>query len=248
MTANGGSPVEAPGFFRSMPRPLMALFVLLGLFAIVSTLVLIARPPLQQSIAVEDRRPPPRATLSHDTGRLVPGPAPSPSAQASLPPRCDAVSSTRVVGFGGAVGRLDRVFMRLCSIAGRGAGALIPEAMKGLAGTTVRFAVFERTGVESTVDFATRTIWLNAKLSNNRLQYLSAVPVIVHEAFHLAHADAPVDARQELLARRAEWDACRLLIRPRDLPRWCKDARTLAELPDATAIARLVAAGYAPER
>src|ERR1043166_3246909 len=79
-------------FIDAMPRPLMIVFAVAGVVAVVAALVFIINPPESATIPVQQRRPPPRGTLSHDVGRLIPAPVPSvlPSPQ----PACSAFSST----------------------------------------------------------------------------------------------------------------------------------------------------------
>jgi len=225
-----------------MPRPLLVVFAITGLTAVVVALVFIINPPRSATIPVQDRRPPPRGTLSHDVGRLVP--APVPSVLPSLPPACSAFSSTTLkVGPAGAA-RLRGVLSDLCRLSHGGVPADVSAALGGLKGSTIRFAAFQRAGVESTLDFATKTIWLNLKFSQSNQPLEDVAPVIVHEGWHLAHAGDAVTAEQELGARRAEVDTCRQLIAGDKWPRWCDDARTLTDLPVARAIALLVSAGY----
>jgi hypothetical protein len=229
-------------FIDAMPRPLLVVFALAGVAAVVSALVFIIHPPESATIPVQDRRPPPRGTLSHDVGRLVP--APLPSVLPSLPPACSAFATTVLkVGPAGAV-RLRGVLADVCRLSHGGVPAEVTTAIGGLKGATIRFAAFQRAGVESTTDFATRTIWLNLKFSQSNLPIEDVAPVIVHEGWHLAHPTDVVTAEQELGARRAEVDTCRELISAEKWPRWCNDARTLTDLPLARAIALLVSAGY----
>lgn len=229
-------------FIDAMPRPLLVVFAMAGLAAVVAALVFIIHPPESATIPVQDRRPPPHGTMSHDVGKLVP--APLPSVLSSLPPACSAFSSTALkVGPAGAV-RLRGVLIDLCRLSHGGVPADLTIAIDGLKDATIRFAAFQRAGVESTLDFATGTIWLNLKFSQSNLAIEAVAPVIVHEGWHLAHLSDAVTAQQELDARRAEVDACRELIAADKWPRWCDDARTLTDLPVARAIALLVSAGY----
>jgi len=229
-------------FIDAMPRPLMIVFAVAGVVAVVAALVFIINPPESATIPVQQRRPPPRGTLSHDVGRLIP--APVPSVLPSLEPACSEFSSTVLkVGPAGAV-RLRGVLSGLCRLAHGGVPADLTTAIGGLKGATIRFAAFQRAGVESTADFATRTIWLNLKFSQSNLPLEEVAPVIVHDAWHLAHPNDAVTAEQELGARRAEVDACRELISADKWPRWCDDARVLTDLPVASAIDLLVSAGY----
>ncbi|HEV2685604.1 MAG TPA: hypothetical protein VGW79_03105 [Actinomycetota bacterium] len=229
-------------FIDAMPRPLLVLFGVSGLVAIVAAIVFIIHPPESATIPVQDRRPPPRGTLTHDTGKLVP--APLPSVLPTLAPACSAFSTTTLkVGPAGAL-RLRAVLSDLCRLSHGGVPAELTTAIRGLKNSTIRFAAFQRAGVESTADFATGTIWLNLKFSESNIPVEQVAPVLVHEGWHLAHPKDAVTAEQELGARRAEVDACRELMSVDKWPRWCNDARTLTDLPAARAIALLVSAGY----
>jgi hypothetical protein len=231
-------------FIDAMPRPLLVVFLLTGTVAVVAALVFIIHPPEFSTVPLQDRRPPPHGTLTHDTGRIFP--APLPPAAPRVSPPCKALSSTVLkVGVAGAE-RLGAVLTDVCRLAHGGVASELTTAIGGLKGATIRFAVFQRAGVESTADFATRTIWLNIKFSRSNLPVEQVAPVIVHEGYHLAHSQDAVTASQELGARRAEVAACRELISVDQWPRWCKDARALTDLPAARAIALLVSAGYRP--
>ena len=229
-------------FIDAMPRPLLVLFLVAGVVAVVAALVFIIHPPEFSTVPVQERRPPPRGALTHNVGKLAPAPVPSP--EATLPPACAAFSTTVLrVGPAGAV-RLRQALVDLCRLSHGGVPADLTIAIKGLGTSTIRFAGFRLAGVESTADLATRTVWLNLKFSESNLPVEQVAPVLVHEGWHLAHLGDAVTAEQELGARRAEVAACRELMDVSKWPRWCNDARTLTDLPAARAIALLVSAGY----
>ncbi|HVL33604.1 MAG TPA: hypothetical protein VM600_08495 [Actinomycetota bacterium] len=241
MTQKTEPRADAPRFTESMPRPVFVLFALLAIAAVGASLAVIIQPFKRDVIAVEDRRPPSSDTHTHDVGRIFP--APVPSDQQTLPPPCEAVARTRILGYGGAVGRVTRALRDACTLDGPGVDPRIPTAISGLEGATIRFADFERTGVESTVERSTKTIWLNVKLANAKIPDVQIVPVILHEAWHLAHS-ARITASQELDARGVEAAVCAELVPIDDHRRWCKDARALVALPREDALRRLTAAGY----
>ena len=170
-------------FLESMPKPLMAVFVVLGLGAIgVSLAVLFFTPG--DTVALQDRRPPPASTFSHDVGRI--GPAPIGSVVPTLPPACDAVRTTKLVASGDGVTRLRAILEDVCRLAGGGAGDRVTAAARSMGGVTLRFGGFDRTGVESTADFATKTIWLNIKFALRSRAVEELAPLVLHDAFHLA--------------------------------------------------------------
>lgn len=233
---------SGPRLIDAMPRPLLVLFAAAAVAALVAVAALLVSPPGRDDVPVAERRPPPRGPYSHDVGDLVP--APLPTAVPTVEPPCEAVRGVRLIGGGDALRRLNAALTRACGLVG--AGEEVDRAVRALAGATVRFGIFDRSGVESTVEFGARTVWLNAKFAVRKVPVSHIVPVLVHDAWHLANPSEPVSAAQELAARRVEATACRGLIAPDDRPRWCEDADALARLPEARAIERLVAAGYSP--
>lgn len=228
-------------FVDAMPRPLLALFALVSLTALVVSVLALLRPP-QAPVAVQDRRPPPRGTLSHDVRRVFPAPLPSQVERIEAP--CPAVAGVVPQGGVAAVRRLEVALERICALTKGGVAPELGQAARGLAGATIRFADFRRTGVDSTLDYASRTIYLNVKLALSRTPVTHVAPILLHEGWHLEHGAEPVTAAQELSARRVEVAACRELIRRTDWPRWCRDAAALTDLPEARALDLLVAAGY----
>lgn len=229
-------------FIDAMPRPLFIVFVVAGVVAVVAALIFIVHPPEPSTVPVAERAPPPHGTLSHDVGKLNPLPVPTPLP--AIAPPCEAVARTTLAAGPAGVARLRSVLTDVCRLASGGVAPEVTTAVEGLRGATVRFAGFERAGVESTADLATRTIWLNIKFSQESMPVEEVVPVLLHDAWNLAHPKEAVTAAQELGARRAEVGACRELIAIDKWPRWCNDARTLTDLPEATAINALVSAGY----
>jgi hypothetical protein len=207
-----------------MPRPLLVLFAVATVIGLGIVAYALVFPP-SSDIPVEQRRPPGTGTRTHDTGRVATGEAPSPLPE--YDPPCEAVATARPVGGVLAVRRLREVLELVCTIAGPGVPAEVTEAVGGLAGTTIEFAGFARTGVESTADIGTRRIWLNAKFSETEMPVREVVPVLLHEAWHLARPDIAVTAVEEYRARVAEHETCRQLISREDWPRWCHDAASI---------------------
>src|SRR5438445_93867 len=94
-------------FIDAMPRPLLILLLVAGVAAITASIVFIVSPPKFSTVAVQDRRPPPRGSLTHDVVRIVPGPMPS--HVPSFAPPCSAVASTHLIAGGPGVQRLRAV-------------------------------------------------------------------------------------------------------------------------------------------
>lgn len=232
-----------PRLVDAMPRPLLVVFALAAAAGIGIVIWLLVRPPSFETVSLEQRRPPPRGTFSHDVGRVFSLPPPSPLP--AYEPPCPAVATARPLGGVPGVGRLRAVLEQVCTLAGGGVPPEVGQAVAGLRDVTIQFAEFRRSGVESTVDFGVRRIWLNVKFSARDMPVREVVPVLLHDAWHLAHADEAVTAAQELLARTVELETCRNLISIDDWPRWCTDAQALVGLGRARAIEALVAAGFA---
>src|SRR5438477_5333447 len=109
-------------FIDAMPRPLLVLFLVAGVVAVAAALVFIIHPPEFSTVPIQERRPPPRGSLTHDTGRIFPAPLPSAAPRVSAP--CSALSTTVLkVGVAGAV-RLGAVLTDICRLAH---GGVAPE-------------------------------------------------------------------------------------------------------------------------
>lgn len=232
---------EGVRLFDAMPKPLLVVFAAFSVMALAAVALLLLRP-VAGGVALEDRRPLPRGSFSHNAGAIAP--APVPSVIPTLPPACPAVARTTVVAGGDGVVRLRSALKEICGFVGGGVASEITEAIKGLDGAVLRFGGFDITGAESTVDFATRTVWLNIKFSLRRTPLVELVPVILHDAWHLARASKEITADEELAARRAEVEGCRQVIPISKWPRWCRDADDLTRMNPEDAVRLLVSAGY----
>ena len=228
----------------AMPTPLLVVFVITALIAVTASVVVLIRPPAFEEVLLQERRPPPASPYSHDPVRVFP--APIPDEDIAFDPPCEAVATADPVGGVAFVRRVTSALSDICTLQGASVGPQARAAIGGFAGTEIRIAEFERSGIESTIDFSTRTIYVNLKLTRRDTDVAPLIPVLLHEAWHLAHSDRNITAAQELDARRAEHEACRQFIRPTEWPRWCEDAAGLVERPEAEALALLVSAGYAP--
>lgn len=236
--ADGG-----PRLIDAMPRPLLVLFVALGLFAVGASVWFLIKPPRTDAVAVHARRPPAEdSTLSHGVGRIYP--APTPSAIRRIEAPCPEVEQVTPLGGPSAVERVRLMLVEVCGLAKGGVGDEIAAAIEGLPRARIRSAQFDRTGVDSTVDLRQRVIYLNTKFVLAKIPIRQVVPVVLHEAYHLAHSGERITATEELAARTVELAACRELVRATDWPRWCSDANTLVSLPRARALDLLEQAGY----
>jgi hypothetical protein len=223
----------------------MVVFGLAAVAAVVASVVVLVRPPTFGTVALQDRRPPPAGVYSHDPVAVFV--APTPDVPIPYTPPCKAFAGTRPIGGVAFTERVTEALAQLCTLRGPSVPPDVVAAARGLAGTTIRIAEFERSGIEATLDFGSRTIWVNLKLTQRRSDAAGLIPVLLHEGAHLAAPDEPITAERELAARRVELEACRQFIRVADWPRWCEDARDLTALERADALALLASAGYARE-
>lgn len=226
----------------AMPRPLLALFAAAALAALALALVLMIRPPKPATLALGERRSPPRATLTHDVGRIVPAPVPTP-----FPPEavaCPAFAGVRIEGGEAAFRRIADGLRPLCALAGPSISVELRQAIEGLRDVTIRFAAFQRTGEEATTDLSRRRLYLNVRFARSNTPTILPAPVLVHEGYHLAHASERVTALGEFRARQAELEACKHLI---DRDKWirnCDDADRIVGLGEARGVSLLQAAGF----
>lgn len=226
-------------FRRSMPRALLIVFLAVAMGGLVLTVILVANPP-HREIEVAERRSPPAAGFSHETGEIIPAPVPTPL-PATNPP-CEAVSGVVVEGGEPAIARLSGVLERLCRLVDGPAD--VASAVEALSGARIRFARFARTGDPSTLVVSERLIYVNWVFSRRDVSASYIMPILAHEGWHLAHAREPFTALQEVRARSVELAVCRLLLDARRWPRGCTDAENLLRGGEAAAAANLVEAGY----
>lgn len=187
-------------------------------------------------VPVAERRPPDAGDLTTAVGELAAGDA----APEPLGGSCPVVDGIRVAGEARDTAALRDGLAELCEVALPGE-VVAPLRRFGSLRGTVRFAVFERTAVDTTARGAGSdgpAIFLNAKYSRTAEAWLA--PLVVYEAVLLSGGD-PADAEVVLRAREAELTVCRTLGLEDATP-GCRDAAELLGLPDAAAALR--AAGY----
>ncbi len=195
----------------------------------------------RESIDVAARRPVGTATVTHDRGDA----ALNRTTDRVAGPGC--AGGITLVGDRGATAAGRRALSATCQLLESGR---FPTAQQGLArwaaeDGVLRFAVFERSGVDSSarIDDGHPVIELNARYQFQ--DATQAAPFVVHELVHLASGGwpgAPVTAAGELAAMQAQAAACGRLAFATQAPRGCVDAETLAAADDP--LARLQAAGY----
>lgn len=216
-------------------------FVLLAVVAVPVALAvfLVAFPFLgSDELPVTDVRPPPPAggAFSHDVGEVTVGSAEPQPADAE----CPAVSGFAVAGAESDRQRLDTGLNALCDT---GVSADASPALAALrdAGAVVRFAVFERTEVNSVVEVGADPprVLINARFAGVP-QPRWVTPLIVHEA--VMFDGDPATAATAVAARRAELAVCEALFDPDDFSSGCETAAELLALDDPAAALR--DAGY----
>jgi hypothetical protein len=232
-------PIELP-IKQAMPRGLLITFAILASVAIVATGWLLVRPSDFVTVPLQDRRPAPADGYSHDPFRVVPVPPPETVPEAKPP--CEALAGTRWIMSGDGLTRLYQALKQACTLIGPGASDEIRQAIEGLGRATVRFAQFERTGIESTADLEDGTIWLNFRFADRALEPIEMLPLLLHEGYHLGGSPEGPDAEAELASRRVELQACREFIPRSEWKRWCKDADEIVSSDDP--IALLKSAGF----
>ena len=245
MTDAPGETVTPPKlrFRDSMPKPLMAVFAVVAVGAVVLALWLVLSPPSNPTQPLAQRLLPPAGAFAHDVGRIVPAPIPSPAPTPGSV--CSPLGRLRIEAGAAGQERLAGAVRALCALGQGGVPIDLQIAVRGLDGATIRFAAFDRTGEEATADLATDVIYVNVRFARANTPTILVAPVLVHEGWHLANRRGAVNAIQEFSARVAELDACKQLI---DRDKWirdCEDAAQIVGLGEARAVDLLVAAGYA---
>ena len=227
-------------FLESMPKPLIAAFLVLAVGGVGLFVYLMARPPTPVELPLAERRSPPVGTLSHDVVefKLVAVPSPLPP----TPTPCPAMRGVVIEGGEGAQDRLGGVLRSLCRLLGSGPPEL-DQAIHGLGRARLRFALMTRTGDQTTADLATGRILIAIALSRTNVAPVIIAPLLAHEGWHLAKG-LPATAGEEFGARVAELGACRALIDPDRFPRGCLDAQALVQLGVQRAVEALVGAGF----
>ena len=229
-------------FIDSMPRPLILTFLVFAAVGIGLVVWVFVDPPSARQVALELRRSPPGAGLSHNAVRIRPVAAPSSPAPFAFPA---CVRGVVVEGGVAAQERLDRVLKPLCDLALKPSiSQRLSDTIHTLARARIRFALFTRTGDLSTTQLAERRILLAIALSRTNVPAGVIAPLLVHEAYHI-FAGTPVTAAGEFQARTIEYEACRDLFPDRDTwPRGCDDAQAMVRLGEARAVDVLLRAGY----
>lgn len=230
-------------FVDSMPRPLLVIFLVFAVIGLSLVVWLFASPPNPELLAVEERRSPPKDSLTHDVflSRPVSIPTPLPSFTAS----CPTVRGLVVEGGQATVDRIARALGPVCAKLQEAAlSSDVVRSLRALQTSRVRFALFKRTGELSTTDLDARRVLLAVALSRTNAPAGPIALLLIHEGYHLSFA-GPVTAAQEFGARRAEYEACRVLLPDRRTwPRGCDDALAVVRLGEARAVESLVRAGY----
>ncbi len=182
-------------------------------------------------VPVATRRPPPANGLTNDVGKYAVGQ----TEPVVYEDACPLLEGIRIAGT-----EADQQGLRLglAALCNTSLPPVISDRIQLFAssGGAVRFAQFERTGVDSTVrgERGTKEILVNAKLQ--RTDPLWIAPIVAHDAVLLGNA--PATAAAALEARRAEDLVCDRLLSGRRESRGCEDAEALLALPDPQAALR----------
>jgi hypothetical protein len=195
-----------------------------------------------EPIPPAERRPPGDAQFTVDRGEAVLG-----TIDDSEPgPSCG--SALRLVGDDGARAAAARALGATCSLLRRGGFEEAETGLREWAANRgqLRFAVFERSGVESSLratDDGRLVLELNASFQFE--DATRAAPAIIGQLTQLAQASfpgGPITAETALAAAEAQAEACDMLVFSDHDPRGCLDVEELLSEPDP--LGSLRAAGY----
>lgn len=217
---------------------LMLILVPLGLAVSIWAWLSIDREALSPAA----RRPPGTAEITHDRGTAVL------NDDVSTEPGPECAEDVDVFGDEGARAAGRRALSGVCTVLRRGETDAAETGLDAWidGDGLLRFAVFERTGLDSSarVEDGRIVIELNAKFQFEDAS--EAAPFIVHELVHLADGwpGEPVTDRDELRALQAQAAACDILVFRNEAPRGCDDAAALLADPDPLSL--LDEAGYLP--
>lgn len=237
-TAPDGTPLLQRWFLLIM-IPLVLVGLVVSGFALASAL-----RPVEFSPA--ERRPRGGPTETHDTaGRATGGTTATEAATG-------CADGVLVEGDAGARAAGLRALSATCQLLASGDFPLAAagmEAWSGLPGgnAVLRFAVFQRTGLDSTLLQEGDRLIL--ELGNKFIfdDATEAAPTLVHELAHIGQGwpAAPLSAGEELAAMRAQDLACDRVAVRQDPPRTCLDSDELLNLDDP--LQSLVDAGWPRE-
>lgn len=215
-------------------------FVLVGLAMVPLALAVLVwgflanRP---EDVPLGARRPPPAEGYTNAVGDVILGDTEATPAAGT----CEQLDGVRIAGEEVDRSALGNALAQLCRL---DEGTALGRRLARFAddGGTIRFAVFERTGVDSTArrqgaDGAPLVL-VNVKYARSPGSWIA--PLIAHDVTLLDQVPGTVAGALE--ARRAEDRVCRTLFRVGPPPRACEDAAALLGLPDPAA--ELRAAGY----
>lgn len=232
-----GEPVLARWFVLVMIGLVVA-----GIGVLVWAWLSIDRPELPAA----ERRPPGDAQVTHDRGEA----ALNQITEVERGPGCAA--SIEMIGDSGARAAGRRALTATCWLLGEGDGDFdrFPAATAGMAAWIandglLRFAIFERSGVESSARYENGrlVVELNAKFQFE--DAMRAAPAIIHQLALLGVPDfpgTPISAEAELAATREQGVACDALPMGDQPPRGCLDVQEL--LTDDDPLGLLIDAGY----
>lgn len=224
----GGARVE------ELEEPLLPRwFVLLALAAIpvalgVAVWAFVVFGP--EEVPIAERRPPPPQVgqLTTDVGQYNIG---TTRAEPLALADCPLFQGIQAGGSEADRGRIDLALSALCQ--GRMSEA-VANRMRQFAQMqgVIRFAQFQATGVDSTLDLGEDPpmILLNARFAREDTEPLWVAPLVAHDVTYLDQP--PGLATSELVARQAEARACEVVLADLRPSRACEDAEALLDFID----------------
>jgi hypothetical protein len=224
-TAPDGTPLLQRWFLLIMIPLVLAGLVVIG-FALAS-----AFRPVEFSPA--ERRPPGGPTETHDTAGRVSGES------TDTEPASGCAEGVAVQGDPGARAAGLRALSAACQLLASGDFPLASAGLdawvaQGSGNAVLRFVVFQRTGLDSTILHEGDQLIL--ELGNKFIfdDATEAAPTLIHELAHLGQ-DWPTTqptAEDELAAMEAQDLACARIAVRQDPPRTCLDSDEFFELDD----------------
>lgn len=195
----------------------------------------------REEIPPAERRPAGDERTTVDRGDAVLG-----TIEESEPgPSCG--SSVRLVGDTGARAAASRALGAACALLRTGTFPAAESGLREWATTRgqLRFAVFELSGVESSLRVTDDRIVLELNAAFQFQDATRAAPAIIGQLTQLGQDSfpgSPITAETALAAAEAQAAACERLVFQDDGPRGCLDVEQLLDEPDP--LGALVAAGY----
>lgn len=192
-----------------------------------------------EEVAPAEQRPAPAGAFAHDVGATQTTTEADAGYEVETVEACPALDGIQVAGTPAQRADLRRSVAATCNAL---PGGDADDALAALAGADaiLRYAEFQRTGVDSTLwlDGSVPEVLVNARFSVS--DEILVAPLIVHDA--VVFAGGVGEAEVALAARRAEAQTCARVLGAREPSAGCSAAAALIDDPGALDALRAV--GY----